>query len=193
MLIKNAANLTQRVLFAAMVAFVGSPVLADPLNPQAFEAVSENVKSGGTTHIWSDGKGHTRAETAVRGVNYVSITDFKNKISYSINEATKTITKVPLVGTPGEDPTAQWAPCGEKDIDGHHCKGRRGTKGGAVMEVWTGTDTDCTVLATTDGVPIHKLKSWKKASPAASMFELPQGYKTVDMSALMEQMRHPSH
>jgi len=161
--------------------------------PQAFEAVSENSKSGGTTHIWSDGKGHTRAETTVRGVKYASITDFKNKISYSINEATKTVTKVPLLGTPGEDPSAHWVACGEKIIDGHHCKGRRGTRGGAVMEVWTGDDTDCTVLATSDGTPVHKLKSWKKANPAASMFEVPQGYRVVDMGALMQRMREPSH
>ncbi|MBX9723917.1 MAG: DUF4412 domain-containing protein [Candidatus Obscuribacterales bacterium] len=161
---------------------------------KAFEATVESAATGGTSQQWSDGKGHLRSESMLGGVKRVSILDFNTMTSYSINDQNKTITQMPLSG--GEsDPSMQWTPIGNKVIDGHPCQGKRSSANGSVYELWTGTDTGCTVLLTSNGSPVQKLKSWTAATPSAAMFSLPSGYKTVDMSAMMKRMQSamPAH
>ncbi len=155
---------------------------------KAFEATIETAATGGTSQQWSDGKGHVRSESMLGGVKRVSILDFNNMTVYSINDQNKTITQMPISG--GEnDPSIQWTPIGNKVIDGHPCQGKRSTSNGSVIELWTGTDTGCTVLLTSNGSPVQKLKSWSAATPSAAMFSLPSGYKTVDMSEMMKRMQ----
>jgi hypothetical protein len=130
-----------------------------------------------------------RTETTIAGTNHVSIMDLNAKMNYSINDQTKSIMRMPLTGTPGEDPSMHWQPIGSKVIDGHPCQGKRATgKDGMVMELWTGDDTGCTVLLTANGSPMQKLKSWSGATPSPSLFVVPTGYKTTDMSSLMKNL-----
>jgi len=154
--------------------------------PKGYEATTEDCRTGSTQHIWSDGHGHLRSETTVAGKNYVTIMDLNTKTNYAINDEARTITQVPL----SEPASAQWQPIGNKVIEGHPCQGKRTTQGRIVMETWTGDDTDCAVLITTNGSPMQKLKSWSAANPSPSLFALPAGYKTVDIGAMMKGI-HP--
>jgi hypothetical protein len=177
---QNSSMLIAAVLLTANAAHAA---------PKAYESVTENLQSNSSTHMWSDGNGKIRSESNINGVNHVSIMDLNSKVMYSISDQTKTIMKMPLKNPPGQpDPSAQWQEIGTKVIDGHPCHGKRATMNGAAIELWTGDDTNCTVLMTNNGKPVQKLKSWSATVPNASMFNLPSGYKTVDMSNMMNGM-----
>ncbi len=166
------------------------PAVAFP--GKAYEAMIESGTTGVTTHVWNDGKGHTRSECIVAGgQKSVSIIDAEKRMVYAINDQMKAITQMPMTSPPpGEaDSTIQWQSIGSKVIDGHPCQGKRGNSSGSVIELWTGDDTGCTVLLTSNGRVMQKLKSWAPLNPNSSLFSLPAGYKTVDMSAMMKGMQ----
>lgn len=178
------------VLSIAALSFIAAPALAAPAYPdKAYEATVDNVGTNTSSHTYNDGKGHMRSETVVAGVKRASILDFLNKVMYSIDDQNKTIMKMPFNGRPEDDTTANWQSIGNKVIDGHPCTGKRGTTNGTTTEVWTGTDTGCSVLVTSNGKPVSKLISYKGGPVNPALFQLPAGYKTTDMSAMMKNLQ----
>jgi hypothetical protein len=169
-------------LFSCQLALAAAP-------SKPFEAVIESYSTGAPikTHIWNDGKGHQRSETAVSGRNSVSISDFSNKMIYAIDDQRRTITTMSMNPTNSDqpDPSVKWTAIGAKVIDGHPCQGKRGTVSGAQVEFWEGTDIGYNVVVVTNGKTTQKLLSWKPLTPNPSMFSLPAGYQKIDMNALM--------
>lgn len=177
--------------FSAFAFYLLSSSLALAAAPtKPFEAVIESYSTGAPikTHIWNDGKGHQRSETAVSGINRVSISDFPNKMIYSIDDQRRTITTMAMNASNSDqpDPAIKWTPIGAKLIDGHPCQGKRGVVSGAQVEFWEGTDIGgFSVAVVTNGKTTQKLLSWKPLAPNPSMFSLPAGYQKIDMNALM--------
>lgn len=187
--------LTKRVLvktsLAVFLLVAGASGAIAAVASKPFEAVIESYSSGTPTktHIWNDGKGHQRSETSISGINSISISDFPNKMIYAINDQARTITTMSMNATNNDqDPSIKWTPIGAKVIDGHPCQGKRGTVGGAQVEMWEGTDIGFSVLVVTNGKPTQKLLSWKPYTPNPSLFSLPAGYQKIDMNALMKGM-----
>lgn len=173
-------------LLAAALTLPVTPAIAE----KAYEAITENSTAGTTSHIWSDGKGKMRSESIIAGVNQVTISDYNNKVSYSINDQARTITKIPFSAPDAPSAKTQWqAINGVKVIEGHPCTGKRANVDGSVMEVWTGTDTDCSVLVTSNGKSVMKLKNWWGKAPNPSLFCLPSGYKMMDMTEMMKNIQ----
>ncbi len=183
-------NRLSMMLGSAFVFTVLANVPADAAGTgKPYEAVIDNVTAGMSSKQWSDGRGRIRSETLVNGIKNVSIIDINNHVTYAINEQTKTVMKIPFNPPPEENPKIQWQNIGNKVIDGHPCSGKKGNSNGSVMEVWTGNDTNCSVLVTNNGKPVMKLKSWKATNPDPSLFALPQGYKVTDMAEMMKGMQ----
>lgn len=191
-MIKTSKRANEQIMLPALLAlFMTLPAIAAPSYPdKAYEAVSENLgPMNTTTKSWSDGKGHLRSETTVAGITRPTIIDFINKISYSIDNQNKTVMKMPFNGSAetSNDPNTKWEDLGSKVIDGHPCTGKRGKmKDGSTVETWTGNDTGCAVLVSSNGKPVMKLKSWKATAPNPSLFAIPAGYKTTDLASMMK-------
>ncbi|MBX9686853.1 MAG: DUF4412 domain-containing protein [Candidatus Obscuribacterales bacterium] len=181
---------SSRVTLAVAALALANSAGAANYPSKAYEATIENVSSGSSSHTWSDGKGKMRSETMLAGVKRVSILDFNAKMMYSIDDQQKSITKMPLSEPVDQDPQTQWQEIGSKVVEGHPCTGKRGkSKDGSLTEVWTGTDTGCSVLVSSNGKTIMKLKSWSAIQPNPSLFSLPAGYKTIDMGEMMKKMQ----
>ena len=156
-----------------------------------YEATIENVSSNTTSHSWNDGRGKMRTETNVGGVNRASIMDFNARVTYSIDDQNKTVMKMPMNFSPEQDPKNKWETIpGVRVVEGHPCTGKRMLQNGSQMEVWTGNDTGCSVLVSSNGRPVMKLRSYKPAAPNPSLFSPPAGYKVVDMADMMKNVPH---
>lgn len=164
-----------------------------------FQATFEHTQAGTVTRqtTYSDGRGHMRSEyTGQNGTVTASIMDFPAKCMYSINDPLKTVMKMPLDSKWRTDDDYMTKMKAQKlaprVIDGHPCTGWQYNTDGHVTQIWTGTDTDCTVLMTTDNAPTMRLKTFARTNPPAQLFAVPAGYKVQDMSAFMQQMKSGS-
>lgn len=145
--------------------------------------------SGSTTlRLSCDGQGKLRSESTIAGRSVVSITDWNSKTTYSIDDTSKTVNKMPSAGGPGAPPVdeSKRTSLGDKMIDGRLCEGWQYVSQGQTSQSWTDKDVGCAVLMTLDGKPQMKLKSATKGSIAAQYFQVPAGYRVVDMQ---EQIR----
>ncbi len=165
----------------------------------AYQATFEfNAPGSGrmTNTSWSDGRGHTRTEQTVAGRKSATIVDFTNKQILSLQQETKTAIRLPMSETAWrQDPEymkrQNWQLLGAKVIEGHPCTGYQITTDGHTTQVWTGTDTDCTVLTLQDGKPQMKLLSFQRMNPPSSLFALPAGYKMLEMPDMTKTVTTP--
>lgn len=177
------------VAFGTMHSLAGSPTSAAEYPTHPYEAWLDFYSQGKADqhHMWCDGRGKIRSEFSAGGRKFVSIMDFPNKVSYSIDDTSRTITKTSLdprmAGVPDE--RVSWQSLGMKLIEGRNCKGHRAVIGGHTTEQWSDIATECGVMMTTDGSPVYKLRSLSAGVPSQTLFILPSGYKVIDAGELM--------
>lgn len=173
----------------AMV-LVGLPDAIAQSGPRvSYQASHELISPGSgpmTNTSWSDGRGHTRTEQVVAGRKSATIIDFNNKAIYTIQDDTKTVMRMPMSETAWRyDPEymkkSGWQSLGNKVIDGHPCTGWQINTAGHLTQIWSGTDTECTVLSLQDGKPNMRLLSFQRMNPPAALFGIPAGYKLLEM------------
>jgi hypothetical protein len=179
-----------RLLPLAMLLLLSAlPVRAQGGPKVAYQATYEMTSPGQpsmTNTSWSDGRGHTRTEQVVAGRKSATIIDFNAKVMYSVVDETKSVMKIPLNESAWKyDPDYMkrtgWQSLGAKVVEGHPCTGWQINTGGHLTQIWTGTDTDCTVLSLQDGKPNMRLLSFQRTNPPAALFSIPAGYKLMDM------------
>jgi hypothetical protein len=177
---------------AAFGATVCGAYAADLEYPkQAYDATyTQSGPQGSTTmRMMSDGKGHMRTETNAAGQKIVSISDYPNKVAYSIMETQKMVMKVPLKGGPQVHDTESAKKVNAKDlgikvVNGHPSHGWEYTTEGGKVQTWVGEDTHCLVKSettTSQGKISMDLKTYNAAAPGADMFQVPAGYKTMNI------------
>lgn len=191
----KAATLLAGVLITSALATTAAIAADDyPYPKQAFDATFLTTSPNGNVNMrmLSDGKGHTRSETSVAGTKSVVISDYPNKVAYSIMEAQKMIVKVPL--SPAVKNSVQDAESakrmnakslGAKTVNGHPCHGWEYTTKEGKSTVWTGDDIDYVVQSITLAGPAKMqmdLKTFVKKVPSADSFKVPTvGYKTMEV------------
>lgn len=172
-----------------LLALHASTAFAQNGPKSAYQATFEIYATGAGTMTntqWSDGRGHTRTDQVVAGRKNATIMDFPKRVAYSLQEDTKTAMRLPMNETAyRQDPDYMkkqgWQSLGSKVIEGHPCNGWQLVTDGHTTQVWTGTDTDCTVLTLQDGKPVMKLLSYQRTNPPAALFTVPANYKVLEI------------
>lgn len=175
---------------AAFGATVCGAYAADLEYPkQAYDATYTTTGPSGSSSLRmaSDGKGHLRTESSSGGYKVISISDYPNKMAYSIMEAQKMVMKVPLKPTPNVQDAASAKKANAKDlgikvVNGHPSHGWEYTTDGGKVQTWIGEDTHCLVKSETttpQGKMTMDIKTYSGSAPGDDAFKVPAGYKTM--------------
>lgn len=160
--------------------------------PQAYDATFETTVQGAGTskmHTTSDGKGHLRTETEMKGNKTTSIMDYPSKTVTTLMDAQKMYMKMAFKEDQAQITDQESAKrlnaksLGTKVINGHPCHGFERSQSGAVSQYWIGDDTHCLVHQETTSPTSHSvtdLKTWSAKVPAISL-DVPSGYKELKM------------
>jgi hypothetical protein len=159
---------------------------------QAYDATyaSSGPMGSSTMRMSSDGKGHMRTESNAGGQKVVSISDYPNKMAYSIIESQKMVMKVPLKAGPQVHDAESAKKANAKDlgikvVNGHPSHGWEYTTDGGKVQTWVGEDTHCLVKSettTAQGKMTMDLKTYNGTKPADDLFKVPTtGYKTMQV------------
>ncbi|CAN5472165.1 hypothetical protein BH11CYA1_BH11CYA1_48090 [soil metagenome] len=163
------------------------------LYPKVYDANYICVSPAGKTEMrmTSDGKGKLRTESKTAAYKVVSISDYPGKVCYSIMEAQKMITKMPLKqgyegnmdATTAKKKNAK--DLGVKVIDGRSCHGWNYKDAGVDSEVWVDDSAQILVKSTTKAsgtVTSMQLTKVSTAAPSADLFAIPSGYKVMSIN-----------
>jgi hypothetical protein len=160
-----------------------------------FDATYQSTAPQGTTQMRmvSDGKGHMRVESTASGQKFISISDYPNKMLYSIIEAQHMVMRMPLKDQP-EQPQihdeesakrANAKSLGAKVVNGHPAHGYEYSTPNGTTVVWIGDDIHYMVrseMTTKDGTKVvTDLKQWSAGAPSANDFQVPSGYKVMEV------------
>lgn len=190
---KVLASLALAVISLASAAAVQAADKKAELYPKVYDANYECVSAAGKTEmrLTSDGKGKLRSESKGPSFKVVSISDYPGKICYSIMEAQKMITKMPLKQGYEGNMDAETAKkknakdLGVKDIDGRSCHGWSYKENGTESEVWVDNNAQILVKSTTKTAGTTTSMQLTKISttaPAAELFVIPSGYKVMSIN-----------
>ncbi len=163
------------------------------LYPKVYDANYVCVSPAGKTEmrLTSDGKGKLRSESKAATYKVVSISDYPGKVCYSIMEAQKMITKMPLKQGYEGNMDAETAKkknakdLGVKSIDGRSCHGWSYKENGVESEVWVDNSAQVLVKSTTKAsgtTTTMQLTKISTAAPAAELFVIPSGYKVMSIN-----------
>jgi len=182
-----------KTIAAVVVALVSSaPCAFAEENPysKTYDATYDYyMPSGPTTmRLSSDGQGRLRSEIQMAGRPYVSITDWNQKATFSIDDQSRAVSKMDYKTAPGATPPddSKRTSLGEKVVEGKTCDGWQYISNGRTSEMWVDKDSGATVLMTLDNKPQMKLKFVSKTSIGQQYFQAPPGYRVHDLN---EQMR----
>jgi len=131
-----------------------------------------------------------RTESTVMGMQNIAILRKDKDIMWVVMPAQKTYMEMPLpkntaVGTP--DPNAKWEKIGDEAVDGKPAEKWKSTmqQGGqeAVMFYWIDKTTKLPLKAEMSGMVTY-WKNYNEGAQDASLFELPAGYKKMEMPGM---------
>jgi len=179
-----------------------SPSLAQTWSTKPFDATYE-IATGGRiilSRTINDGQGHQRQESSTPQGKVISILDYPNKVMWNLMEAQKMAMKLPLnpssthpsITDQQSAKRSNAKSLGNKVIDGHPCQGWQASTQGMTSETWIGTDINNLVYAVSSGPQgqqTTRLKQFSAATPSASLFAVPPGYKVMALPAGMPGMR----
>lgn len=161
--------------------------------PKVYDANYVCVSAAGKTEmrLTSNGKGKLRSESKGPSFKVVSISDYPGKVCYSIMEAQKMITKMPLKQGYEGNMDAETAKkknakdLGVKSIDGRSCHGWSYKENGVESEVWVDDSAQILVKSTTKSsgtTTSMQLTKVSTAEPSADLFAIPSGYKVMSIN-----------
>jgi len=183
----------QSLALGVMTLFLCANAWAQYGGKRAFDAsfTVQGQTGTSTMRLMSDGKGHERQEFSSSAAGMVSLYDWNNKIIYNIMNNQKLVTKMPLTSevkppiTDEKTAQAQHARAlGLKVIDGHPCHGWQTDTQGYTSECWVADDLGIAVQSSTKGPntsSLVKLTKYSATAPVASLFEVPAGYKVMEI------------
>jgi hypothetical protein len=152
------------------------PIGPLPFSKKAYTATYERESFSGVMHqqtsftMSADGKGLSRFEEADnKGLNTILISDYTTGKAYALYPSTRTGLWYGLRNTGGYLGNEEWlkskseaTSLGEKEIDGHPCRGWKYSIVTSNTELWFGKDTGCLVYAENKDVPANKRGAWWK-------------------------------
>jgi len=190
---KLLASLALAVISTMSATMVQAADSKGELYPKVYDANYVCVSPAGKTEmrLTSDGKGKLRAESKAATYKVVSISDYPGKVCYSIMDAQKMITKMPLKQGYEGNMDAETAKkknakdLGVKSIDGRSCHGWSYKENGAESEVWVDNNAQVLVKSITKAsgtTTTMQLTKISTAAPAAELFVIPSGYKVMSIN-----------
>lgn len=190
---KLLASLALAVISTASATVVQAADSKAELYPKVYDANYVCVSPAGKTEmrLTSDGKGKLRSESKAATYKVVSISDYPGKVCYSIMEAQKMITKMPLKQGYEGNMDADTAKkknakdLGVKIIDGRSCHGWSYKENGVESEVWVDNSAQVLVKSITKAsgtTTTMQLTKISTAAPAAELFAIPSGYKVTSIN-----------
>ena len=180
-----------------IIALVPQPSPAGP-SGKAYDAVYEMTTSEGTAtqRKISDGAGRLRTElTSARGTS-ITIEDQQMQVRYTVVPDKKvvlmgslSVRKKKLASmdafTDEEARSMGLQPLGSKLVEGHPCHGYRFASPQTENDTWIGDDIGVMVAsdstAPMTGQISVRLKSFSPYVPDPALFQVPDGYKVVNM------------
>jgi hypothetical protein len=136
-----------------------------------------------------------RMEMGAMGQTTITIARHDKKVSWVLMPAQKTYMEMKMEGK-GQGPTPfdadanfQYTPAGKEIVDGHPCRKMKFTvtKGGQSFSGfhWLATDLKDLPVKWSDeaGTSVMEFKNIKMGAPPADLFEIPAGYKKMEMPA----------
>ncbi|MFA6208907.1 MAG: DUF4412 domain-containing protein [Candidatus Obscuribacterales bacterium] len=190
---KLLASLALAVISTMSATMVQAADSKGELYPKVYDANYVCVSPAGKTEmrLTSDGKGKLRSESKAATYKVVSISDYPGKVCYSIMDAQKMITKMPLKQGYEGNMDAETAKkknakdLGVKSIDGRSCHGWSYKENGAESEVWVDNNAQVLVKSITKAsgtTTTMQLTKISTAAPAAELFVIPSGYKVMSIN-----------
>lgn len=180
-----------RTLVLAVTALaLGQASFAGQIYPKVYDATYDSKTPAGAAalRMTSDGKGKLRTESNSGGMKVVSIIDYPGKMSYSILETQKMVTKMPLKAEYEGEMNPELAKkkkatdLGTKEIAGHKAHGWKYTVPGGSTEVWMDEAAGIMVQSrtTASGYTTEStLKTFTTQAPSPALFAIPASYKVV--------------
>ena len=190
---KVLASLALAVISLTAVTSAQAADTKNELYPKVYDANYICISPAGKTEMrmTSDGKGKLRTESKSSTYKVVSISDYPGKVCYSIMDAQKMITKMPLKqGYEGNMDTStakkkNAKDLGVKTIDGRSCHGWSYKENNVESEVWVDDNAQLLVKSTTKAsgtVTSMQLTKASSAAPSADLFAIPSGYKVMSIN-----------
>lgn len=187
----KAMKAARTIVLAAMSLLVGQASLAAQIYPKVYDATYDSKTPAGaaTLRMTSDGKGKLRTESSTAGMKVVSIVNYPEKMSYSILENQKMITKSPIKMEYEGEMNADMAKkkkatdLGIKDVLGHKCHGWKYNEAGTDMEMWMDEGAGIMVRSITKASGYStelNLKTYNATAPNPALFAIPSNYKVVN-------------
>lgn len=202
------------VVLAVMLLLAGTALAQMPNPFSADEVLTPNNRAEQpfTGKIYFDGTGRMRIDMNARGQTSTSIVDTKNKVAYTIMPQQQMYMEMNLdqidkmqKGRASFTPYDASRPCanqpdytcakvGSESVNGRSCDKWEFTSKSTSKKHWSWIDQRNHIAIKTlmaDGTTVE-MKNIQEGPQPASLFQVPAGYRKMDMGGLMKNMPRPS-